>query len=50
MYSADANRDQTIVVAGGEDGVVRIWNGANGQVMHSFAPPVPEEAQASAAK
>jgi WD40 repeat protein len=50
MYSADATRDQTVVVAGGEDGVIRIWNGANGQVLHSFAPPVPEDAQASAAK
>ncbi|MFP6764472.1 MAG: c-type cytochrome domain-containing protein [Planctomycetaceae bacterium] len=50
MYSADATRDQAIVVAAGEDGVVRIWNGANGQVLQSFAPPVADDAQASAAK
>ena len=50
MYSADATRDQALVVAAGEDGVVRIWNGANGQVLQSFAPPVPDDAQASAVK
>lgn len=50
MYSADATSDQAVVVAGGEDGVIRIWNGTNAQVLQSFAPPVPEDAQASAAK
>ena len=32
MYSAASARDESVVVAGGEDGVLRIWNGANGQV------------------
>ena len=50
MYSADATRDQAVVVAGGEDGVIRVWNGSNGQVLQTFAPSVPEDAQASAAE
>lgn len=45
MYAADASRDQTIVIAGGQDGVIRIWNGANGQVLKTFEPPAAEEAK-----
>ncbi len=43
MYAADSARDQTVVVAGGEDGVIRVWNGANGQVIKAFEPPAPAE-------
>lgn len=50
MYSADATHDQAVVVAGGEDGVLRVWNGSNGQVLQSFSPPVAEDVQASAAR
>lgn len=51
MYAADSSRDQTVVAAGGEDGVIRVWNGANGQVLKTFEPPAPpENTQASVAE
>jgi hypothetical protein len=27
------------VVGGGQDGVLRLWNGENAQVLHAFEPP-----------
>lgn len=39
MYSAAASADEKIVVAGGQDGVLRVWNGANGQVIKAFELP-----------
>jgi len=39
MYASAASRDETVVVAGGEDGVLRIWNGADAKVLYSFNPP-----------
>lgn len=52
MYSAAASRDESLVVAGGEDGVLRVWNGADGKALYSFEPPKPDEGnvQASAGK
>jgi WD40 repeat protein len=43
MYAVDAAGDQTngVVIAGGHDGVLRIWR-ANGPVLHAIAPPEPE--------
>lgn len=41
MYGAACSRDEGIVVAGGEDGVLRVWNGKNGQVISTFDPPQP---------
>jgi WD40 repeat protein len=41
VYSVAAMPDEKLVVAGGEDGVVRVWNGQNGQVLFNFAPPTP---------
>ena len=50
MYSADATDDETVVVAGGEDGVLRIWNGADGKVIVNFDPPKPPGDNAQAKK
>lgn len=50
MYASDASRDEKVVIAGGEDGVIRVWNGTNGQVIRTFDPPAADTAQASAAK
>jgi hypothetical protein len=36
-----ATRDEAIVAAGGEDGVFRIWNGADGKELFSFPVPKP---------
>ncbi|MDA1016147.1 MAG: hypothetical protein O3A00_17035 [Planctomycetota bacterium] len=38
MYSAAATRDNAVVAAGGEDGVLRVWN-ANAQAIGTFAAP-----------
>jgi hypothetical protein len=41
VYSTAATRDEALVLAGGEDGVLRVWNGQNGQVVYTFEPPKP---------
>lgn len=50
VYSAVATRDESLTLAGGEDGVLRVWNGQNGQVLYNFEPPKPpqDNKQASA--
>lgn len=47
MFAAAASERETIVVAAGQDGVVRVWNGANGQVIKTFDPPKPPQEQAT---
>lgn len=41
VYAVAATRDEAIVAAGGEDGVFRIWNGADGKELYSFPVPKP---------
>jgi WD40 repeat protein len=41
MYAAACARDQSIVIAGGEDGVLRVWNGKDGKSIATFQPPAP---------
>jgi WD40 repeat protein len=38
MNSASITPDGRIVIAGGDDGVLRVWNGTNAEVMATFAP------------
>ena len=40
VYAAAAKPDGKIVIAGGQDGVLRVWNGATGTSIASFEPPV----------
>ena len=42
VNSAAATPDGRIVVAGGQDSVLRVWNGTNGELIASFPPPAPE--------
>ena len=42
MNSASVTPDGKIVIAGGHDGVLRVWNGTDAQVMATFAPPGPK--------
>jgi WD40 repeat protein len=39
MYSVAATPDGKIIIAGGQDSVLRIWNGADGKSIATFAPP-----------
>ncbi len=41
VYRAATNADGTIVVAGGEDGIVRVWNAADAVEIAKFAPTQP---------
>lgn len=55
MYAAAASRDEEVVVAGGADGVLRVWDGGQrggSKQLFAFEPPKPPEpkAQASAAQ
>ena len=38
MNSATATPDGRVIVAGGQDGVLRVWNGSTGESRGSFAP------------
>ena len=42
VYHALATGDEELVIAAGEDGVIRVWNGKDGKLLKSFAPPEPE--------
>ena len=39
VYSVACTRDEGLVIAGGEDGVLRVWNGTNAQELFKFDPP-----------
>jgi WD40 repeat protein len=39
MYAVAATHDGTVILAGGEDGILRWWNGADGAPLTTFAPP-----------
>jgi WD40 repeat protein len=39
LYAVGISGDGTIVAAGGEEGIVRLYNGANGQLVKSLLPP-----------
>jgi WD40 repeat protein len=38
VYSSATTADGTLVAAGGEDGVLRVWDGTNAKEIVSFAP------------
>ena len=38
LYSLGVTPDGTLVAAGGQDGVLRVWNVENAQVVRSFEP------------
>ena len=48
MYACAVTPDGKIVIAGGQDGVLRIWDGADGKVRAAFAPPTSETKLAEA--
>jgi WD40 repeat protein len=39
VYACAASLDGTIVVSGGQDGVLRVWDVAKGTELKNFAPP-----------
>jgi WD40 repeat protein len=39
VYSAATTADGKLVIGGGQDGVLRLWNGENAQVLKAFEPP-----------
>ena len=39
VHAAAATPDGGVVIAGGQDGVLRVWNGTNSQPAATFAPP-----------
>ncbi len=38
VYCSSITQDGKLVVAGGEDGVVSVWNGADAKEINTFAP------------
>jgi WD40 repeat protein len=41
MQSAAVSADGKVIVAGGQDGILRVWNAADGGKIAAFAPPKP---------
>jgi WD40 repeat protein len=41
VYCSTTTADGAIVAAGGEDGVLRVWNGKDGKLLASFEPKKP---------
>jgi hypothetical protein len=39
LYAVGVSADGTLVAAGGEEGVVRVYNGADGKLLRSLTPP-----------
>ena len=39
LYALAVSVDGTLVATGGEGGVVRVYNGANGQLLRTLLPP-----------
>ena len=48
VYATACTRDEAIVIAGGEDGILRVWNGTNAQELFKFEPPKPPADNAQA--
>ncbi len=39
IQSGGITPDGKVVLSGSQDGVLRVWNGTNGEVIQSFGPP-----------
>ncbi len=39
VYAVDVSPDGQIVVAGGQEGTIRVYNGANGQLLRTLESP-----------
>jgi WD40 repeat protein len=39
VYDVAATPDGSTIIAGGEDGVLRVWNASDRKLLHSFVPP-----------
>ncbi len=51
VHAVVASLDESLIIAGGEDGVLRLWNGKDGKLLKSFDPPaVPAPGEEQAAK
>ena len=45
QYASAVSRDGKLVLAAGNDGILRLWNGTNGQAIATLEPPKAEETQ-----
>jgi WD40 repeat protein len=45
MHASVATRDGRLVIGGGRDGVLHVWNGVNGYAVKAFPPSSPAAAR-----
>jgi WD40 repeat protein len=50
VYVVACTRDEGLVLSGGADGIVRVWNGQNGQLISTWEPPLPASTTEQAAR
>ena len=50
VYDCTASRDQKLIMAAGEDGVIHVWDGQNGKSLMTFEPPALAEDRTISAK
>jgi len=49
LFAVTGSADEKIVASGGQDGILRIWNGTTAALLKTFEPPKPPEPPAAAA-
>ncbi|NIP96045.1 MAG: NB-ARC domain protein, partial [Akkermansiaceae bacterium] len=48
IYDVSSSPDGATITAGGEDGILRIWQASDRKLLHAFSPPGAEPGETAA--